>query len=115
MKMESQTMEDEQVTILEIGGRFDAYEAPQVRKWFQTQEEAALKYTIVNLTQVDFIDSSALAALVQGMKRCRQINGDLYLSGLQPQVKIIFELTRLDKAFKIYETDAEAIEAFNKK
>ena len=113
MDMQVRSVEDKPITIIELAGRFDAYEVSEVKSWFKNPRNTSHKNIIVNLTNIDFIDSSALAALVQGMKRCRQAEGDLHLSGPQPQVRIIFELTRLDKAFEIYSTEEEAIKAFN--
>ena len=64
---------------------------------------------VVNLGGVSFMDSAALATLVLAMKRCRQAGGDLRLCNLQQPVRIIFELTRLDKAFDIYASETEAL------
>lgn len=64
------------------------------------------------MTSVSFVDSTALAALVQGMKHSRQQGGDLRLCGLGQSVRIIFELTRLDRAFEIYAKPKEAIASF---
>lgn len=95
--------------IIELSGRFDAYEVPTVTQWFEDNTSA--KYVVVNLSGVSFIDSSGLASLVKALKRCRQNKGDLYLSNLQQAVRIIFELTRLDKAFQIFDDEASALEA----
>ena len=46
------------------------------------------------------------------MKHCQQKGGNLHLYGLQQSVRIIFELTRLDRAFEIYNEEDEAINAF---
>lgn len=88
------------VEILELHGRFDAYEVPMLVKWFDDHSDA--KQVVVNLSGVNFIDSSGLSTLVKGLKRCRQNGGDLVLCNLQPAVIGIFDLTRLDKAFVIY-------------
>jgi len=95
--------------ILELEGRFDAYEVPKLVEWFDANPEA--KFVLVNLSGVGFIDSSGLATLVKGLKRCRNKGGDLYLSNLQQAVLIIFELTRLDKAFTIFDEETAALEA----
>ncbi|MEQ8675972.1 MAG: STAS domain-containing protein [Aggregatilineales bacterium] len=100
------------IDILTLGGRFDAYEVPTVVSWFEDHPQ--LKKVVVNLENVNFIDSSGLSALVKGLKRCRQNGGELYLCHLQQAVFIIFELTRLDKAFNIYADEAAAIKAFEK-
>jgi anti-sigma B factor antagonist len=112
MKVTTRTITHPPVAILELAGRFDAYEEPQVKQWLDKEAAVASARLIVNLAQVNFVDSTALATLVQGMKHCRQQNGDLYLCHLQQSVRIIFELTRLDKAFEIFLDEAEAIAAF---
>ncbi len=98
------------VDILELGGRFDAYEVPVMIRWFDEHPQA--NRVIVNLKGVVFVDSSGLSTLVKGLKRCRQNGGELYLSDLQQAVLIIFELMCLDRAFRIYDTEAEALQSF---
>lgn len=95
------------VATLRLSGRFDAYEAPPVARWLQ---EAALARVVVNLGDVTFIDSTALGTLIKGMKQCRQQGGDLRVCSLQQPVRIIFELTRLDKAFTFFPDETEAIQ-----
>lgn len=98
------------VDVLTLSGRFDAYEVPAVKRWFDEHPDA--KHVLINLSGVSFIDSSGLATLVKGLKHCRQNGGDLYVSDLQQAVLIIFELTRLDQAFKIFDDEASALAAF---
>jgi anti-sigma B factor antagonist len=100
------------VEIIKLTGRFDAYELPAVLKWFEAHPD--VKHMVINLSGVGFIDSSGLSMLVKGLKRCRQNGGELHLSQLQQAVFIILELTRLDKAFKIFPDDDAAIAAFKK-
>ncbi len=100
------------VTVIQLDGRFDAYEAPQISAWVDEHINPTQCQIVVDLSQVSFIDSTALATLVKGMKRCRQHGGDLYICGLVKTVRIIFELTRLDKAFRIFETRSEAVNGF---
>jgi anti-sigma B factor antagonist len=111
--MKLQTRSTNDVQILELAGRFDAYEEPPVRQWLDKTSNGAPAHVVVDLAKVHFIDSTALSTLVQGMKHCREKNGDLHLCNLQQPVRIIFELTRLDRAFEIFPTEAEAIAAFN--
>lgn len=101
------------VEILELAGRFDAYKAPPVVDWLDRAVANNPARVVINLANVNFVDSTALATLVQGMKRCRQQNGDLRLCSLQQPVSIIFELTRLDKTFAIYPNEGEAIGSFH--
>ena len=68
---------------------------------------------MVDLSKVTFIDSTGLATLVKGLRRCRQQSGDLVLCGLQQAVRVIFQVTRLDQAFGIFTTDEAAMAALS--
>ena len=109
--MEIQVSQVNTLTILELSGRFDAYNASSVEAQLKSIAEKTPAYALVNLSGVHFVDSTGLATLVQGMKRCRQQNGDVYLCCLQQPVRIIFELTRFDMVFKIFDTQEDAVEA----
>lgn len=97
---------------LNLSGRFDAYVAPAVEKFFQRVSVNAKPHVIINLANVNFVDSTGLATLVIGMKHCRQQNGEMVLCCVRQAVGIIFELTRLDKVFTICNTQEEALEKF---
>lgn len=96
--------------IVSLEGRFDAYEVPILNQWFDDHPQS--KQVILNLEGVGFVDSSGLASLIRGMKRCRSNAGDMYLSNMQQAVRIIFELARLDSAFRIFADDTAALQAF---
>jgi anti-sigma B factor antagonist len=113
MKLESRLTADGRVAILELAGRFDVYEAEVVRSWFFNQFPDGPCQVVANLAGVTFIDSTGLAVLVDGLKRCRQRDGNLHLCRLGKTVRIIFELTRLDTAFAIFSEEAAAISAYS--
>ncbi|MEI6043553.1 MAG: STAS domain-containing protein, partial [Chloroflexota bacterium] len=64
---------------------------------------------LVDLHQVEFIDSVGISALVSGLKQMRSRGGDLKLIGLQSSARAIFELMMLDKVFEIYNSEEEAL------
>lgn len=100
------------ISVLQLKGRFDAHEVEPVNAWLQEQVNQGRVRVVVNLEGVNFIDSTALSVLVRGMKNCREKSGNLNLCSLQQPVRVIFELTRLDKAFGIYASETEAGKAF---
>lgn len=63
---------------------------------------------IVNLEQVEFMNSSGLVSLARALKNARTSGCRLVLCNLQPSVKLIFELTQLDSVFEIFDTCAAA-------
>lgn len=63
---------------------------------------------IVDLAGVPYMDSSGVATLVEAMQIARKKDTALVLCGLQPKVRSIFEIARLDRVFTIVETRADA-------
>lgn len=111
--MELRTRALGNVKVLEISGSFDVYSAPTARDWFTTEVARDTANIVVNLANVDFLDSTALSTLIQGKKITQANKGDLRLCNLQQPVRMIFELTRLDKVFEIFIREEEAVKAFN--
>ena len=64
---------------------------------------------IVNLSYVEFIDSSFLGSLVAGVKLIKEKKGKIILVGLHPHVRVTFELTHMNKIFPDYVTVEEAL------
>ena len=99
----------ESIYTIELSGRFDAHVAPDFAQKVDALKTSKQNYLIVNLANVSFIDSTALAALVRSMKHYRENHGELYIVELQNSVRIIFELTRMDRAFSIFPAAANAL------
>ena len=100
------------VAILRLKGRFDAHEVIPVRDWLDGNIEKGQTRLLIDLAEVNFIDSSALSILVHGLKHSREKGGDLLLCSFQQPVRVIFELTRLDKAFNIFPNEQDAVNNF---
>jgi anti-sigma B factor antagonist len=110
--MEMRTRIDGEVNIVELAGRFDTNTVQPVAAWLEQVTTTPRARVLVNLANTTFVDSTALATLVQALKRCQQVKGDLFLCGMKRPVYMIFELTRLDKAFNIFVDEEHAIKAF---
>lgn len=64
---------------------------------------------ILDISQVGFIDSSALGAIVASLKLIGR-DGDLLIVGAQAAIMKMFKLTRMDRVFKMYSTEEEALQ-----
>ncbi len=102
------------ITIIRLSGRLDGQEVPIVRKELLKAAASAPAKVVVNLAHVYFIDSSGLAVLVQAMKYCQKQQGNLYLCDFGEFIEMIFELTKMNRAFRIFANEEEAIKAFEK-
>ncbi|NVN97857.1 MAG: STAS domain-containing protein [Geobacteraceae bacterium] len=90
--------------------RLDAHNSGELKAEVQSLFEKGKLSLLIDLKTVRFIDSSGLGALVSGFKNATTNHGTLKLSSLQPQVKSMFELTRLHRVFEIFPTVADALE-----
>src|SRR6202162_1447838 len=66
---------------------------------------------VLQLDQVEFVDSSGLGALVRLMRAARSTGGDLKLSGVQRRILKMLQLTNLLSQFEVYDSHEEAIQA----
>jgi anti-anti-sigma factor len=64
---------------------------------------------VLELEQVDFVDSSGLGALVRLVATARAKGGDIKLCGVQPRLRKTLEMTSLLPMFETYDSEAEAI------
>lgn len=68
-------------------------------------------FFLLDLSQVDFIDSSGLGAIISILKTLSQNDGDIVICGTNPPILNLFKLTRMDQVFKIYTDEEEALTA----
>lgn len=97
-------------TVIEVGGEIDVYTAPKLREKIISLVDDGRYRLIVDLSGVEFLDSTGLGVLVGGLKRVRQHDGGIDLVCTQPRILRIFRITGLSRVFEIYDTVDEARE-----
>lgn len=65
---------------------------------------------VLDLSKVEFIDSSGLGAIVSSLKRMGG-RGDLVVCGLQETTMTMFRLTRMDRVFQVFDSEQQAVSA----
>lgn len=95
-------------TIVAISGDVDLYSSPQVRKAIIGLTEKKAPLIMVDLHEVEYMDSSGIATLVEGLQQVGKYKGELKLFGLTSAVREVFELSRLDKVFQIFANEETA-------
>lgn len=101
---------NETTCVLVIEGEVDVYTSPQLKQDIIELAEKGIKHLIINLSEVEYLDSTGLGVLIGGLKRLRENNGNMVLVGPGMRISRIFEITGLDKIFDIYATEQEASE-----
>jgi anti-sigma B factor antagonist len=104
------TQDGNTVIILAPTGRLDITTAWQFRLKLQECISKLSRHVVVNLSQVNFIDSSGLTSLVAGMRDADKLKGSFRICNVHTEAKLVFEVTMMDTVFEIFETEEEALE-----
>jgi anti-sigma B factor antagonist len=109
LRLESRPVGD--VLVIQCQGRIVA--GKEVYTLHSYVGDSFIKYgdVVLQLDQVEFVDSSGLGALVRLMQAARSKGGDLKLSGLPPRIRKVMEMTSLLAQFETYDSVEEAITA----
>ncbi|MFH1279610.1 MAG: STAS domain-containing protein [Candidatus Eisenbacteria bacterium] len=99
---------------LEVGlkGELDADNVEELNRFFKDGDGTGETRIVLDLSELDYVDSSGLGSFVRLMKESRARGGDVRLVGPTNEVKKVLELTRLNRVFDVRETVVEAIERF---
>lgn len=93
------------LTVIRPQGHINAANAPEFERQL-TASIAANRPTVVlvDMEQVESLDSAGLMVLVSALSQAQRQNYQFSLCSLSPSIRIIFELTQLDRVFEIFET-----------
>lgn len=83
--------------------------APLIKERMISEIRNGNDQIILNLSYVEFVDSSFLGALVASFKFLDSERGKIKIVGLHPHVRVTFDITRLDQIFNIYQSVEEAM------
>lgn len=100
--------EDGALVVTVMAERIDADAALAFKEAMRKSADQAEENVVLDLGQVNFIDSSGLGALVGTMKHLAPERA-LLLAGMSPPVAKVFELTRMDSVFRLYPTPQDAL------
>ena len=92
-------------------GILDSTKADYFRQTINQLLAAEVDVILINLRDVTFVDSSGLGTLVVVLKQVRSLNRRLCLCSINDQVKMLFDLTSMDKVFEVYEDEEAFSEA----
>lgn len=96
--------------IASVLGEIDLHNSPELRHAILILlQQNSPKKLVLNLAQVPYMDSSAIAVLVEALQKMRKIGGKVCLTNLQPRVQGLLEIARLGTIFVIAKDEEEAL------
>ncbi|MHB9035362.1 MAG: STAS domain-containing protein [Armatimonadota bacterium] len=111
MDLQINIRKDGTTRIIELTGEVDAYTSARFREIMVELIDDGGTDLVINMCNVEYIDSSGLGALVGGLKRISERNGKIVIVCDGPQVRKVFEITGLEKVFPIYGAEDAALQA----
>lgn len=100
------------VIILSIDGDIEFDDSIQLNETFNTIIKQDSSKIVLDLKGCNYIDSSGLGALVEGLKATQKANGDLRLCHLNEDFQEILMMTRIIKYFQVFDSLEDAIKSF---
>ena len=107
--MELKIRKNGEVYIIDVNGEMDLYNSYKLKELVMKMIEKNIKIFIINLEQVDYIDSSGIGALIYISSTIKKMNLKLSLSIIHGSVKKVIELTKLMGYFPIANSVDEAL------
>ena len=98
--------------VVRLDGRLDLVSAGEAKQRLVETVESGHRRLVVDMADVDFVDSSGLGAIVGVLKAARQAGGDLRIARPTSQLRSILELTMLDRVLRPYESVEEALTGY---
>ncbi|HNR87492.1 MAG TPA: STAS domain-containing protein [Spirochaetota bacterium] len=95
--------------IIQVNGEVDLYNVSELKKALFSVTDGTSRSVIVDMKNVNYMDSSGIGALVAGQKKMKAHNGRFGLLNIHEDVLNILKLATLDRFFKIYEGEDELI------
>jgi anti-sigma B factor antagonist len=108
----SQTKDASGVAVVQVDGQLIVGNRQELKDLVQAALDQGERRLLIDFSRTGYIDSSGLGALVSISKKIREAGGELRLSGLNEDLRSLFELTKLDTLFAIAETPQQALASF---
>ncbi len=103
---------DTGITVVAPSGRLDVAGAPALKAAIGDAVKSGPSRLVIDMEGVSFVDSTGLGSVIAALKMVRGSKGDLRLAAPNQQVRVVLELTTLDRVFAYYPTVEDALTDF---
>lgn len=94
---------------MNVRGEIHVSTAPEFSQRLTSAIEAGKTAIVLDLSGVEFIDSTGLSVLLNSLRRVTQLHGRMALVSANPTVLRLFQITKLDSTFDIFDDRERAI------
>jgi len=107
MNLKIDLVESEESILVKVAGEIDVYTAPKLRETLFPLSEKTRVNIVIDLSAVEYMDSTGLGVFVGAFKNVRSNKGTFQLVGLSDRLKRLFEITGLADIMNIGQIEGE--------
>jgi anti-sigma B factor antagonist len=100
------------VSVVRLSGRFDSAAVPLFKKEVQVPDGDHAAKFVIEMAEVGYVDSGGLGSLVALLRQAKKNDGDVKISVIPAKIQYVFELTKINRIFDIYDNTEVAISSF---
>lgn len=104
--------EVEGIVVIHLEGEMKNALSDQLKRRFREHLDEGRVRIVVDMAGLEFIHSYGIAVLVAATKRARREGGDIVFCALSAPVAELFHMVRLEKVFRLFDGQDEALRAF---
>lgn len=113
MSFKATSREVSGVTVVDISGRITLGEgSAMLREMMRDMVDKKLERIVLNLSEVNYVDSSGIGELVSGFTTVKNAGGELKLLNLTKKVHDLLQITKLYTVFDVHNDERSAIKSF---
>ncbi len=104
-----------QTWLVSVSGRLDQNQTPDLEARLNTLLEEGHNRILIDLSDVNYINSGGLRCLVTAWRRAKKDGGNVVLTGLKSRVNEVFSMVGFDKVFEVYPSRKLALQSWQEK
>ena len=101
MLIDANLNESKELLTVKLDGDLDVNSVRELKKCLDEYIDTDKPNVVIDCTQLNYIDSTGLGALVSALKKVQAYDGSIKITALKPYLKKIFEVTGLTKLFEL--------------
>lgn len=111
-KLTCEIGEDGSIAIVTLKGQADVYTSPEISKVLDAYISRGQRNILIDLADLEYLDSSTLAVLIKAQKKARETGGDVKLLKLAGEPRKVFEVSGFFHLFDTFASRDEAMDSF---
>lgn len=100
--------EDSPIVKIKINGQINLYNVGELKDVLQKEVDKGFFLYMIDMKLVNYVDSSGVGAFILHLNNLKKLDGKMALFNIDDTVRIVFEMTKLNNFFQIFDNDKDA-------